>query len=109
MISNFLKLLVIGFSLWSCSVQELPSGVAECETLLKQRPMLWNKLRAENPTWNPNLDGIDLSGVNLHGINLSGLSLKGASLKGACISGADLSNSNISDADLTDVRFTDCN
>ena len=54
--------------------------------ILKQGVAAWNKWRAWNPKYRPNLRSADLSGADLRGANLTGTNVTQEQLDSACIS-----------------------
>ena len=82
--------------------------------ILRQGVEVWNELREDNPTFQPNLAGanlgeMDLSHANLRKANLSNANLSGANLSGANLDGADLSGANLTKADLSRAKLSNAN
>ncbi len=75
--------------------------------ILKQGVAAWNKWRAWNPKYRPNLRSADLSGADLRGANLTDANLTDANLAGAIIVGADLERANLTNASFTSANLTD--
>ncbi len=74
--------------------------------ILKQGVAAWNKWRAWNPKYRPNLTAADLTAADLTGANLAGAILTGAYLARADLTNADLSGAELSGANLTAADFT---
>jgi len=68
--------------------------------ILKTNPGAWNQLRANVPSFAPNLSKATLENLDLTGVNLSGCNLIRAELNGSKLNGADLSRANLVNARL---------
>lgn len=96
--------LVAGYqilgSMWLKKSYTPANGV---ELLQRDRPEVWNELRALNPNWMPNLSRRDFSSRNLQFVNLSGARLDHSNFTKANLEGADFSASFLNGADFTDA------
>lgn len=108
---NFFLNTLKGLKKSKTKPQFIDPSKEDCLNLIKSNYLKWNKLKAENPGWFPNLDDIDFESINLSGVDLRNCSLKNTDLSRTInLHQKSIGGSNLDEAKLPEkFEFTGLN